>query len=307
MFTFSPLTKIRSAQVNQNFTDLSTGDADVADNSLALFRADAFYDFVNSGLVWSLVSGLNGTMTSGVCYVKNPNGYTKRVVLATLASRTFTASKDTYIDIGSDGTVYYTEVANNGTSPALSANRIRIAIVITNGSTITQVNQGQMSATAPTVSSIILTVSDSLGNLVYNQSPIPTMLGYRYRTTTFTSTSNVPAEMTGLAIVVNIPNGARRKVRITTKARAVIVNAVANFFEYTVWSGAVGAGTLLRRTYVGGGTSGQHNTPDFSTVFEITGSATIRIAGTALDNVNSVQYQAGTSPYENLESTVELV
>lgn len=141
MYTFSPNTKAKSSEVNQNFTDLSNGTGDVDANKLALTRAEAFSDFVASGLVWSQVSGLNGAMTTGIAYVTDASGLCLRLSVSAITSKAFTASKDTYVDLGSDGVVYYTEVANGATEPALSANRIRLAKVIANGSAITGIVQ----------------------------------------------------------------------------------------------------------------------------------------------------------------------
>ncbi len=56
-----------------------------------------------------------------------------------------------------DGTIYYTEVANGATSPALSSNRIRLAKVVTSGAAIT---------------SIVQSLTDTLGNPVRPDSAI---------------------------------------------------------------------------------------------------------------------------------------
>ena len=64
-----------------------------------------------------------------------------RYTATSVANNTYTASKDTYVDIGTDGTVDYNEVANGAASPALSASHIRVAKVVTNGSAITSVVQ----------------------------------------------------------------------------------------------------------------------------------------------------------------------
>lgn len=142
MHTFSPSTKAESAKVNENFTDLSTGEGDVDSNRLELFRGEALTDFVLSGFTWSLVSGLNGAMTAGVAYITNPSGLMVRIEVPAITSRTYTASKDTYVDIAYDGTVAYVEVANGATTGMpLTADSIRVAKVVTNGSTITSVVQ----------------------------------------------------------------------------------------------------------------------------------------------------------------------
>ena len=92
--------------------------------------------FVASGCTWSIVSGLQGTMTSGVVYA---NGI--RVAVGGVGSHNFTASQDTYVDVDYNGNVYYLPVANNAASPALTANAVRVAKVITNGTAISSVVQ----------------------------------------------------------------------------------------------------------------------------------------------------------------------
>lgn len=108
--------------------------------------------FVQTGLVWSIVSGLNGTMTSGIQYY---NGI--RVSVNSVASQAFTASKDTYIDIDVNGNITYSAVANGAASPALTANSNRVALVITSGAAITTIIQSGF---------------DTLGNKIYYSGSI---------------------------------------------------------------------------------------------------------------------------------------
>jgi hypothetical protein len=118
-------------------------------------------NFVVSGGVVALSSGLVGTF-SNIVFYQNGRKYSG----TSIANKTYNASNDTYVDItgNADGTVTvtYTAVANNAAAPALSANNLRIAKVVTNGSAITGVTQ---------------TGSDSLSNFIYtaaNQSIVPT-------------------------------------------------------------------------------------------------------------------------------------
>lgn len=108
--------------------------------------------FVSSGAVWSTVSGLSGTMTGGVAYIVG-----NRVTLTGVGSNTFSASKDTYIDIDLLGNIYYQAVTNGAAAPAITANAIRVAKVVTNGSAIT---------------SIVQFGADSLGNIIYPSGPV---------------------------------------------------------------------------------------------------------------------------------------
>lgn len=146
-----PGSTIASQILDDNFNGLADGSNDAASNSMGTFRSEAAVNFVYIGLVWTQTSGLIGTMTAGTAYVKGV-----RVAPSTIASHTFTASKDTYIDINTAGVLTYVEVTNGASSPALTSNSIRIAKVVTNGSAITSVTQNSL---------------DSLGNYVYNTSP----------------------------------------------------------------------------------------------------------------------------------------
>lgn len=167
------------------------------------------FPFVASGLVWSQISGLNGGMTSGVLYY---NGI--RVSVTSIATHAFTASKDTYIDIDVNGNVAYSAVSNNAASPSLTANSIRVAIVVTDAGAITSVNKGDPVATVPVASSINYSVTDSLGNLIYPTDPQRRLLGYRQITSSvLLSASTSDADVTGLSVPVIVPSG--RKVKIS--------------------------------------------------------------------------------------------
>lgn len=156
MYTFTPNTKAESAKVNQNFTDLSTGLADVDDNSLQLFRAETHQNNIRTGIIWSIGTLLTGGSTIGIYSVVDPSGDMRRIAIGTL-SKTFTASKDTYIDVNHLGVPTYVEVANGATTGmTLTANSIRVAKVVTNATTITSITQGG---------------ADALGNMIYPVNP----------------------------------------------------------------------------------------------------------------------------------------
>lgn len=91
--------------------------------------------YIDSGCVWSIVSGLNGTMTAGVVYI-NVAGVMLPVSVATIASHTFTASKDTYISVDITGTITYQETTNGGTAPTLPANSVWLYIGISGASAL---------------------------------------------------------------------------------------------------------------------------------------------------------------------------
>lgn len=133
-------------------------------------------DYVSSGCVWTADSvgvNRNASMTAGVVVINgNP------ITVALVTARAFTASKDSYVDVldNGDGTglLVYTEVANNAASPALAANSIRIATVVTAVGSIaasTSIGQGGYANIAPLISSQVLKGFDSLGNKIYPKGP----------------------------------------------------------------------------------------------------------------------------------------
>jgi hypothetical protein len=204
-------TVIQSTQVSNDLTGLANGTNDTAANMLNNLRKD-FRDYFQTGCIWTTSAGLVGQATAGVYCITG-------VYYAPVAinSHTFTASKDTYIDYDSSGVPNYTEVANNAASPAMTAGRIRAAIVVTSGAAIGSINQGSITATAPVVSGSVLMVCDSLGNMVYNSDPASRLLGYRQVTATQAGVS-AETDLTGLAVTVLVPGNGTKEVEIILSA-----------------------------------------------------------------------------------------
>jgi len=96
--------------------------------------SESFGNFIASGLIWSISSGFNGAMSTGVAYISG-----KRLLPAAIALKTFAASQDTYVSVANTGTVSYIAVANNAASPALAANSICLAKVVTGTVAITSI------------------------------------------------------------------------------------------------------------------------------------------------------------------------
>jgi hypothetical protein len=95
--------------------------------------SESLGNFVASGCVWSLSSGLVGTMTAGVVYIGG-----KRVIVNAIATQTFLASKDTYVSVDNTGAVSIASaVANGATAPTLPANSLWLFKVVTSASAIT--------------------------------------------------------------------------------------------------------------------------------------------------------------------------
>lgn len=163
MEEFSALQIIPHAGINGNFEGLSTGEFDTEDNSLGLFRAEAFNPFspTPSGLLWSQASGLDGAMTAGTFYVTT-SGVMRRVEIAAITTHTFTASKDTWVSIDGTGTVDYDEETNGATPPTPPSGYTHIAIIVTNGTDITGITSLVARHPSEICRSTILTDGDTI-------------------------------------------------------------------------------------------------------------------------------------------------
>lgn len=230
--------------VDKWFTALASGEL-----STDPLRTEIFFDHINSGMVWSgdaYASTRNASMTSGVVYI---NG--RRLTAAAVSARSFTASKDTYIDASDngDGTALltYTEVANNAASPALAANNVRIGIIVTGASNIAavgSVNQGQEDKILPIASSTPYAVTDSLGNLICPRDPLRKVLGLRQLRSVFsTDTAGALAAITGLSAPIIVPAG--RKIKCTLTVPNGKANNVAGDVVISIHEGAVSGATQL--------------------------------------------------------------
>ncbi len=207
------------------------------------------FPFVASGMVWSgdsYGSTLNGSMTAGVMYV---NGI--RVSVGSIAAHAFAASKDTYVDIDVNGNVTYTANTNNTASPALAANSIRVAIIITGAGSIANaasVNQGQESIVLPFAASIPYSVTDSLGNLICPRDPNRRLLGYKQLVASVAGFTAL-ADVTGLPTPVIVPTG--RKIKITGWAPQLFSTTATDRADWTIREGS----TTLKTAYGRAGAS----------------------------------------------------
>jgi len=96
--------------------------------------SEIFSDYVVTGL---LPAGnpisLTSDISSGVAYI------TGLRTTANTTPNTYTASRDTYVDVLNDGTYVFSEVVNGGIVPPLTPLSLRVAAVITDGTGITSV------------------------------------------------------------------------------------------------------------------------------------------------------------------------
>lgn len=96
--------------------------------------ADAIASFVVTGLTTAATAGLAADTAVGIAYA---GGH--RVQKTATTSKTYTASKDTYVDLSSTGAFTYTAVTNGAAAPAIAASSVRLAKVVTDGTTVTGV------------------------------------------------------------------------------------------------------------------------------------------------------------------------
>ena len=94
-----------------------------------------FYaDSVESGLVVTQDTLLDGDISAGVAYIDQA-----QATITGVTTHGFTASKDTYVDVGDDAVVTYTETVIDAGAPALAADAIRLYKVVTDATEITTI------------------------------------------------------------------------------------------------------------------------------------------------------------------------
>jgi hypothetical protein len=230
---------------------MSVSQADVPVGFPNSFRDEYIANYIASGIVASGDSygvNKNYSITAGVVYL---NG--KRLTVAAVSGVTVGASKDRYIDLrdNGDGTATYitNEVSNNAASQALTAGDMRVAIIVSGATTIASVasiNQGQQDKVLPIASSVPYAVTDSLGNLICNRAPNPTLIGYRQIVSSAAMSSGSIAQVAGLSVPVsttNVPTG--RKIKVTFMSKSLQNSSANHFVIVSLWDGTVGSGTQV--------------------------------------------------------------
>lgn len=136
-----------------------------------LVVADMFGDYVVSGLLSPTSANLTSTLSAGSAYVIGVR------VTKTATAKTYTASKDTYVDLSNAGVLTYAEVANGAAAPAVTSNSLRLQKVVTNGTAVTSVTQ---------LGSLLSTLNRSFGKQTYGggEGFVNKILGSAFSTTT---------------------------------------------------------------------------------------------------------------------------
>lgn len=240
------------ANIDQKLTGKGTGTVYADGMAPKLYAANQF-NYIESGCAWTADSAgttRNGSMTTGVVWIAG-----KRLTVAVTTAHVFTASKDTYVDFTDAGngtaTITYTEAVNNAASPALAstfAGTLRNAIIVTGAASIaaaSSLNQGESDRVLPIATSVPYSVTDSLGNLIHNMTPLPTIIGYRQRITNKTITATAADTLVDeLSAAVILPTG--RKAEVEMYAGEFSVTGAGVSCNMRIWDGAVG-GTQIGR------------------------------------------------------------
>jgi len=96
-------------------------------------------EFVASGLTIPTSADLTSSCAAGVAYIRGI-----RVNKSSGTNHTYTASKDTYVDLDKNGNFTYSGVANGAGAPAVATNSIRIAKVVSDGTKVASVTDMRM-------------------------------------------------------------------------------------------------------------------------------------------------------------------
>lgn len=117
-------------------SEISAETVTALSQKLSVLRIDdTFRDTILGGFQVTKVSALNASISAGTCLITN-----KRITTTAVASKTFTASKDTYCYVNVAGELSYIEVAIDGALPVLPSNSMLFSIVRTDGTEITRVD-----------------------------------------------------------------------------------------------------------------------------------------------------------------------
>lgn len=177
-FSFTPLTGLRDVTVYPEVppSEEALRDAiqqgpdqlqDFINNILIpnIFAiSDIFNDLVVSGLLPTTSANLTTTTPAGVAYVTGLRLKTQDGV------HSYPASSDVYVDLNGSGALSYTAVANGASAPALAANSIRLAKVVTSTTAITSVVD--LRSTKPKISGNIISLVASGGQKIQSGSTI---------------------------------------------------------------------------------------------------------------------------------------
>lgn len=270
-----------------------------------LRASEIMFDHVNSGCVWTADAAGStrlASCTAGVVYIAG-----KRLTVAAVNNRTFTASKDVYCDLNDngDGTavwVYY-DNTTNAASPTLATTGgdLRGAIIVVGASSIaaaSSINQGQEDRAVPIASSCAYQVTDSIGNLICPRDPRRVTLGL-CQTVNFSTAATSFTYMTGSSRAIKVPVG--RKIKVSVSGIQAY-NSGTGQMSIGVFAGAtLGAlTTQLNGSVTFGGNTAAGTYPP---VFEVEYTPTTTDLFISLAGMSTA---SGTSTFTGMRAIIEL-
>jgi hypothetical protein len=119
-----------------------TVDDMAASSSPAQREGDHFNSYTKSGMLPATDATLTSDISAGVSYVKSDAGLMYRIS-TDATSKTYTASKDTWVYIDTDGAFQYEVVATDAEQPATPSNGLLLAKVVTDADNITSVTDAR--------------------------------------------------------------------------------------------------------------------------------------------------------------------
>lgn len=226
-------------------------------------------EMVYTGLLTTTTSGtLTGSVPSGTAY---PRGY--RVVKSSSTSKTFTASRWTFVDIDINGNFTYSEVSIAGATPSVAPNSIRLSRVSTDGTQILAVQDlRSLSCTSSKFSTVKEVVGEAtLDDMIKNGTPVRR----------FWSNGRTP---TGWAQGAFVSYDTATTFKVTAGSLYINGKYRAISTDITVTTGAdnpsVGTSGLDTGTVTGGpltyyvyGVADQDTTPTYSITYSTSASA----------------------------------
>lgn len=134
----TPLNTIYN-EVNGNIDSDNIENGSIADEdfstavAMSNWYAKSFGDWVYSGGLAATDATLTSDISALIAFIEGA------YIENSATSHTYTASRDTYVDVNSAGTYVFSEVSLGASAPAVAANAIRLCKAVTSGTAITSV------------------------------------------------------------------------------------------------------------------------------------------------------------------------
>lgn len=147
---------------------------------------EGFNDFVFNGLLAPTSADLTSTTTSGVAYVEGVR------VVKDATANIYTANKDTWVDLSTNGTFTYNEVARGAAEPSTTANSIRLFEVVTDSDNVIAITDERVTTiTLAAGSAVSIADTDSDTQILTEKNTDEDILRFDLGNTTLVSAREV--------------------------------------------------------------------------------------------------------------------